>query len=250
MNGADRHARAAVDPVRIADDWRRGAAALAEWARRRMANRADAYGRYKPLDRRRDAKDTAFTAKAELTPDVLTRHFRGRDVGHLVGLHSTSPSNTSLWLAFDVDRHGDGGDPEANRRFAANLYAELVVMGFRPLLLTSNGRGGYHLIVFFDAPIPTATAHAFGRWLIRCWKDAGLAGPPETFPKQAAITAADFGNWLRLFGRHHTLDHWSQVWDGRGGWLDGERAILAILDVEGDPESLIPDDARRVGAAL
>lgn len=217
-----------------AEGWREGGPALADWTLARLVNRSDAYGQYRPMDRRH-GKNNAFIAKQELSPAVLRRHFEGRDPGDLVGLFSTTPApepggvELSRWLAIDIDRHGDEGDPAANELYATLLAAR--ARAFDPILLDSNGHGGYHLLVVFAEPRSTADVFAFGRWLIRDWRDHGLDREPETFPKQAALgTGKGFGNWLRLPGRHHTRDHWTRVFAAdRESWLDGAEAVRHLL---------------------
>jgi hypothetical protein len=232
--------------------WVRRAAELAAWTDALLVNRRDAFGHYIPLEKRTDPDRTAITDKSGLTLTVLERHFRGESAGDLVGLHSTArdeataegevPACWSRWLAVDIDRHDESIDPEATRRAALALRDRAVAPGFRPLLLDSNGNGGYHLLIVFGGPVPTGKVYAFGRWLIRDWQALGLDSEPEIFPKQATIAAGGFGNWLRLAGRHHSRDHHTRVWSGEV-WLDGDEAVRAILATEGDPPDLIPPEA-------
>jgi hypothetical protein len=103
------------------------------------------------------AKKKLLTEKGQLTRRVLARHFRGASEGDLIGLHALSLKNTCRWLAIDIDLHDDA-DPEqagGNRRAAVRYWRRLKEAGFTPLLLASNGRGGFHLVVLFDAPVPT-----------------------------------------------------------------------------------------------
>jgi hypothetical protein len=58
------------------------------------------------------------------------------------------------------------------------------------------------------------------------------------FPKQPSI-GRGYGNWLRLFGRHHTLDHWSRFFR-RGQWLEGGAAVRSILSLRLAPAALVP----------
>ena len=101
----------------------------------------------------------------------------------------------------------------------------------------------------FAAPRPTADVFAFGRWLLRDWQDHGLAKEPETFPKQPMLgKGKGFGNWLRLLGRHHTLPHWTRVYDlVQEAWLDGTRAIKYILSSPGATEP-IPAEAKEAAS--
>jgi hypothetical protein len=232
--------------------WARNDDPLARWALEHLANRRDCCGRYKAIERRTPGKEDAWTAKdIRNLSGFLRAHFRGRSTGDLVGLHASAlidrdgqpPACMSRWGAVDIDLHdGDGADPEVNLIAALSWYERLRALGFQPLLIDSNGRGGYHLIVVFDGPVPTELVFAFLTWLKSDWRDLGLTKEPESFPKQARIEPGGHGNWLRLFGRHHTHDHYSRVWDG-SEWLEGEFAIRAILGTTGDSSALIPSEA-------
>jgi hypothetical protein len=118
----------------------------------------------------------------------------------------------------------------------------LVRLGFRPLLTTSNGKGGYHLRVLLAEPIDAARVYHFLGRLTADFRHAGLTKPPEQFPKQADVRtcAKRLGNWLRLIGKHHKYDHFSEVWDGVH-WLAGDAAIDFILSLTGDNPALMPD---------
>jgi hypothetical protein len=220
-------------------------------------NRADVWGGYHPIDRRdtilpdggRLGPTTTRPAKADrgrvvLEPHVLAWHFAGVRPEHLLGLHSTSPENTSRWGAVDIDYHGPQSTaPEVNLAAAAAWYGRLAGLGLHPLLTASNGRGGYHLLALFVQPVPTPEVYAFLRWLVSDHARHGLPSAPETLPKQAQLEPGRYGNWLRLPGRHHTRAHRSQVWDGRS-WLDGAAAVQHILSIRGADPAVIPAAAR------
>lgn len=238
----------------VADAWSRRAHQLAAWVDRNMVNRCDCFGHYIAAELRSDPDLIAFTDKAKLTPAVIERHFRARNAGDLIGLHSTvrdeprgegeTAACWSKWLAVDIDRHGDDGDPDSNLKVARSWYARASRFGFVPLLLDSNGRGGFHLIILFDPPAPTEKVHALGRWLTRDWNELSLSEAPELFPKQPTINAGGYGNWLRLPGRHHTRNHFTRVWDG-SKWLEGTAAVEAILATVGSSADRIPSEALR-----
>jgi hypothetical protein len=204
--------------------WQAYAEKLADWAAH-MMNRQDAWGEYVPLVRRRDDKKS-FTAKGKLTHPLLVGHFNGETI---LGLHSTNPDDeTCSWLGLDFDQHGDDDERGSdNAAFVIDLANHLVAEGYDILLSDSNGKGGFHLLVFLPYRLPCAQVHAFGKYLLRNAEQHGLA-PVETFPKQPKLTGKRFGNWLRLPGKHHTRDHWSKVWDGKQ-WFCGERAIEHLL---------------------
>jgi hypothetical protein len=170
------------------------------------------------------------------------RHFEGGQYADLVGLHTTGNRNRCRFVAVDIDRHGDAGDPAANWGYARHLYNKLRGIGFCPLLVDSNGAGGYHLFVAFTSQVPAALAWVFVVWLVSDFAGHGLTAPPETFPKQSELrTAGRCGNFVRLPGRHHTREHWSRVWDG-GQWLEGGEAVELFLELDGDSPDLIPHD--------
>lgn len=227
--------------------WADRAGDLAAWAWGRLVNRADVWGAYLPPDRRANGKSlTAPPVRARgrvaLTEAVLGRHFRGLRPDDLMGLHSTSPDNRSRWGAIDIDAHADGrADAEANQTAALAWFDRLAGIGFDPLLVDSNGRGGFHLWCLLAEPVPTAKVFGFLKWLTDDFGAFGLAARPEAFPKQPAIRPNGFGNWLRLPGRHHTFDHWSRVWNGHR-WLEGEPAVAHLLGLAGRPAHLIPAD--------
>ena len=76
---------------------------LAKWVQQHMLNRSDVHGSYLPLLARAESNDKAVTRYEEVTLDLLTRHFTGADLGHLIGLHTTTPDNLSRWMAIDID---------------------------------------------------------------------------------------------------------------------------------------------------
>jgi hypothetical protein len=229
---------------RLAHLWAANAEKLACWVRAHLVNRQDVWGNYLSRDQRTPRKKV-LTRTGTLSQDILITHFVGADHGDLIGLHTTCPNNTCRWVLVDIDQHGTYSKDRhsANRQAAIRLYDRLVEMRFAPLLLSSNGQGGYHLYCLFSTPLTAPTAYAFGRWLVRDWRDLGPDEPPEAFPKQRQIGGkVRYGNWVRLPGRHHTLDFYTRVWAGNR-WVDGQRAIDAILSTTGSDPALIPAEA-------
>jgi hypothetical protein len=236
--------------------WAANADALAEWAWRRLAHRLECWGGYRPPEewgktyRRPDGTTGTLgqqtTHKGILTRGRLARHFRARSRAEVIGLHSTTVDNTSKAGGLDIDWHGpESTAPAVNLRAALTWHERLARMGFRPLLVDSNARGGFHLRILLAAGIITARVYHFLKRLIADHAAFGMAAPPETFPKQAAVRprldgSPGFGNWLRLPGRHHTRDVWSRVWNG-SDWLAGQDAIDHILSLRGDSPDLIPE---------
>ena len=232
--------------------WQREAGRLARWTQERLVNRTDVYGSYLPLGGRQPGKSNNYTAPNKalrapgaLTTEIIEEHFRGHDQGTLIGLHAISPDCTCKWFLVDIDQHGDdqAALAAANAKAAFAWHAELQQRGFHPLLLDSNGRGGFHLLVTFSAPVASQRVHAFATQFVQDFAARGLVQAPEVFPKQPDVNEhRPYGNWARLPGRHHTRDHWTKVWDG-SQWLEDQAAVEAILSVTGDSPELIPASA-------
>ena len=239
----------------IRQEWKQRAPDLAEWAMRRLVNRKDVWGQYSKLSER-ERESSTKTYKALTLPvkskrgsdmvslDKLTRHFSGLRRHHLIGLHSSSEENTSRWLAIDIDMH-DIGSAQAedlarrNKAAAVAWWDRLQAQGYDPVLIDSNGCGGFHLWLFFAEPVSTPVVYAFGQEIISDWQQRNLDRAPETYPRQAERTGDLLGAWLRLPGLHHTLDQFSRVWSGEPWldepWLEGEAAIDLLLANPGGP---------------
>jgi hypothetical protein len=217
------------------EDWHNRAEALADWTTRRLVNRLDSWGGYRP--------ESQVTLRGELTRALLVRHFRPHSRADILGLHSASADNLALWGALDIDYHGpESTSADINLAAALAWYDKLIRLGFRPLLTTSNGVGGYHLRVLLAEAVPAERLFHFLRGLVSDHQQHGLPAPPEHFPKQADVRRCkkQLGNWLRLPGRHHRREHWSQVWNG-SHWLAGAEAVQFVLGLAGDPAQLVPD---------
>lgn len=202
-----------------------------------LANRTDVWGGHWPLSLR-DQLGKLYTApiiarrgRDLLTADVIRRHMLGADVGDVIGLHTTSPANTSHYAAFDLDAHGEAPTPEHVARVAAALRWLIATLADRCALLCedSDGRGSFHLWMRFAVAVPT---EALFHWLhgIASHCHAATGVRPEIYPKQARIPRDGFGNWLRLPGRHHTRSHWSRVCRPGDPWASGDDAARVMLE--------------------
>ncbi len=214
-------------------------AELARWALGIIVRR-DAYGRYVLPVRRKDLKKIAYTEKSEPTEEVLRAHFSG---GAVVGLHVLDGAGFCRLCLIDIDRHDENGSQEVNEKAAIALHDRAVSMGFSAFLEDSNGRGGYKLWLIFKETVLARWVRRYARWLVRDWEDLGLERVPEIFPKQDELGLGKLGNFVRLPGRHHTLDHESRIW-GDGRWLEGEAAARRILSTVGSSAEVIPEEFR------
>ncbi len=237
----------------IAGAWTERSPELGRWAMARLANRTDVRGAYRRIEdigreyvRRDGGKGTLgeqMTVWGRVTDSLLRRHFSARDRGDIIGLHTAGKDNSSKGGALDIDYHGANSTaPDVNLRAALHWHAALTRLGFRPLLLDSNGKGGFHLRLLLAEAVPAERVFRLLRSLTRDHTMLGFPKPPEQFPKQPDVRRCHkgLGNWLRLPGRHHKRDFWSRVWDG-DRWLEGHDAIDFTLALRGDPTWLIPE---------
>ncbi len=226
--------------------WHTRAEDLARWALLRLVNRTDRCGRYFRDDETQRAKPYADPAKPEdarvgyLSHARLAQHFRATETRHVVGAYAYGADKHGKWCCIDIDNHGDAGDPLANERYAVHLARRVADLGLCALLYESNGKGGFHLWVLFDGAVAAAVLRALGNWLVADSADFGFAKPPEVFPKSGGDT--EWGNWVRLPGRHHTRDVWPRVWAG-DEWVSGADAVGYVLALAGSDPELIPTAA-------
>lgn len=233
----------------IAEEWQRYADRLAEWAMERLVNRRDVWSQYTlrngevrvvmlPVKERRSAGTDMVTL------NKLRRHFAGRAVSHLIGLHAISDHSTAKWFAVDIDLHDESvanADEVAAANFAAALEwsRRLRKDLMDPVLMDSNGVGGYHLLVLLDREYPLNDVYDHVDDLRSGWQDFGLPREPEIFPPKREVEADDLPYALRVPGRHHSRPHYSRVYNfdqlGEREWLEGGEAIEAILAARPSP---------------
>ncbi len=232
----------------IGEEWRSRRRPLAEWAFERLVHRKDVWGQYTG---RTEKGYKALTlpqkdrrGKDMITLNKLMRHFGSLQRRHLIGLHSQNEEEFSKWFAVDIDLH----DPEAfdapeaagrNQTAALGWWEKLTAAGYDPLLLDSNGAGGFHLLVLLRELAPMADVYGFAQDLVSDWQSRNLDEAPETFPKSDKLGEDKLGVWLRLPGLHHTRDHFTRVWSGDAWldnpWLEGNEAIDQILQTMPGP---------------
>jgi putative DNA primase/helicase len=220
-----------TETLTIQQEWAARADELADWTASKLVMRTDCWGHY-------TTQGASFTAPAVdlrrdgvLTRELLVQHFRGEIT---IGLHTTAPGNTCRSVTFDVDAHDDKPETaEQNWQTVLVLFSKLAAMGLDPLVTDSDGKGGYHVKIILKKPIASSFAFRFGKMLA-----ADLPGKVEVFPKQAEIDADGYGNFIRLYGKHHKRDHWTRVWDG-SEWIEGTAAIDTILMYDGDDPAII-----------
>ena len=203
---------------------------LAGVAQSRLAIKTDRYGEYDP-------RGGAFWSRKKLTDKVLKYHFLGK---HTIGLGVTSPDDFCFWVAVDLDNHVSDLATNLNLAYAIFLRDRLRELGFTCLIEDSDGKGGIHVWIVFESPVPSKIAHRFVRWLVRDYKEHGLE-KIEAFPKSPSVqhTKGKCGNYLRIPGKHHKRNHWSRFY-GVSGWMTHEESVRSFLNLPVNNPSFIP----------
>ena len=127
-----------------------------------------------------------------LTDEVLAPHLRGQAT---VGIYPLLPGDTCTLLACDFDGSGWVLDALA---YLDACHGE----GVPAALERSRSGNGAHVWVFFDGPVPAATARSMGAALLRMAMTAraelDLASYDRFFPSQDFMPKGSFGNLIAL----------------------------------------------------
>lgn len=156
-----------------------------------------------------------YTEEGIPTLELIEQHLAGETV---LGAYNLLPNNTVRWMAFDVDSKADYAKA---REIAKKLCEFLDGIDY---IVEWSGNKGYHIIIFFDKPVPAAEAKAVGD-AIREACGLPKSGDPhvEVYPKQEKLTPSNpHGNLLRLpLGQHPTTHNKTLFVDPFNGWEDG-----------------------------
>jgi len=96
----------------IAEEWLRYADRLAEWTMEHLVNRRDVWSQYIVKNGEvgvvmLPVKERRKSGAEMVTMNKLRRHYSGRAISHLIGLHSISDHSTCKWFAVDIDLHDE-----------------------------------------------------------------------------------------------------------------------------------------------
>ena len=234
----------------IAQEWLRYADRLAEWTMEHLVNRRDVWSQYIVKNGEvgvvmLPVKERRKSGAEMVTMNKLRRHYSGRAISHLIGLHSISDHSTCKWFAVDIDLHdetvADADEVAVNNLAAAMEWsAKLREFGFDPIVFDSNGVGGYHIWTLLDREYPLEDTYDFADELRSNWEELGLPRKPEIFPPKPHVDKDDLPYGLRLPGRHHYRQYYSRVYnfdalEGENEWLEGGEAIEVMLATKTSP---------------
>ena len=245
----------------IAEEWLRYADRLAEWTMEHLVNRRDVWSQYIVKNGEvgvvmLPVKERRKSGAEMVTMNKLRRHYSGRAISHLIGLHSISDHSTCKWFAIDIDLHDEtvaDADEVAANNFAAAMEwsGKLRELGMDPIVFDSNGVGGYHIWTLFDKEYPLEDVFDFADEMRSNWEELGLPRKPEIFPPKRHVAKDDLPYGLRLPGRHHYRQYYSRVYnfealEGENEWLEGGEAIEVMLATKVAP---LPKLKKRVEKA-
>lgn len=181
-----------------------------------------------------------------LTDDVLYRHLQGG--GSPIGLYVTMPGDQCQLLACDFDGHSWREDAAA--------YAEACrEQGLDPLCEISRSGDGAHVWLFFEAPVPAASARSAGfsilRSAMRMRPTMDLESYDRFFPAQDTLStrstgAARLGNLiaLPLHGDHRRRNR--MVFADPATWEPLPDQFAALAAVTPTPQELLESISARV----
>lgn len=233
----------------IAREWDRYSKELAPWAMERLVNRRDVWGQY--TIRAGEIGFITLPARAQrklgshmVTINKLEHHFQAHSPADVISLHSISDHRTAKWFAIDIDLH-DESVANADDLAAANLEAGLEWARrlreklFDPLLIDTNGVGGYHLWCLLDDEYPLADVYDTVAELRSDFLDFGLPRKPEIFPPKREVGDDNLPYPLRVPGRHPKRPYYSRVYNferlSENDWLEGAEAIEAMMNIRPAP---------------
>jgi hypothetical protein len=234
----------------IAEEWLRYSDRLAEWTMAHLVNRRDVWSQYIVKNGEvgvvmLPVKERRKSGAEMVTMNKLRRHFSGRAISHLIGLHSISDHSTCKWFAIDIDLHdetvADADEVAVNNLAAAMEWSgKLRELGMDPIVFDSNGVGGYHIWTLLDREYPLEYIYNFADELRSNWEELGLPRKPEIFPPKPHVEKDDLPYGLRLPGRHHYRQYYSRVYnfdalEGDNEWLEGGEAIEVMLATKTAP---------------
>jgi len=227
----------------IAHEWDNYSDDLAEWAMEHLVNRRDVWSQYTVSKGEVRVYMLPVPERRKLGTDMvsiekLKRHFSGKQVGHLIGLHSISDHKTAKWFAIDIDLHDEtainaGELARANFAAAMDWSGRLLADGFDPWVSDSNGVGGYHVWALLDKEYPLADVYDYVDEIRSDYASFGLLKKPEMFPPRRDVDKDSLPYTLRLPGRHPRRAHYTRIWNfdplGETQWLEGGEAIETMI---------------------
>ena len=146
---------------------------------------------------RTKCKNCAKRELLPLTTEVIDNHLRNKDENGagIVGIYPLLPDDTCLFLAIDFD--------EENWQNDITIFRSVCKESGIPIAIERSRSGkGAHAWLFFEEPVPAATARKFGNSLLTKAMSARheikFTSYDRMFPNQDLMPKGGFGNLIAL----------------------------------------------------
>jgi hypothetical protein len=131
-----------------------------------------------------------------LSDELIMDHFRGN---HILGIYPLLKDNTCHFVAADFDNHNNDRNPFKD----VNAYCEACQVQDVPCyVLRSKSGEGYHVYIFFSAPVPAWKARCVAFALLQeagvIGDDVKLSSFDRLFPNQDRLSGKGLGNLIAL----------------------------------------------------
>ena len=163
-----------------------------------------------------------------------------------IGSYAPAEDNTTRWICIDFDGKGHADALRNALTEARKTLARAAVAGIPGYLERSGGAAGYHVWMFFAAPVDAAIAKRIGHWLVprdAQFADGSRVNPNgnkgiEVFPKQSKHRGA------KATGNMVWLPWWSGAMPSGNLFYRDSTTSTDPADDDGNPpiEPYLPDD--------
>lgn len=155
-------------------------------------NRKDAWGQY-------DESCKGFTAKGEITEELLDKHIKGEIT---IGLHSTNNiTNTCKWGAMDFDDEMANENQEVKKQQFnhADVCYDILLTDYNIRgWIEDSGRKGYHVVFKCRETDASYLYNLLNEVRAKAEDKVGHTIGGENYPKQPWISIEGYGNWIKM----------------------------------------------------
>ncbi len=173
---------------------------------------------YKAKDRR--GFDSFVMRKLDVA--ALVTHLRGKE---RLGVYPLTPDGMTRFIAADFDDHEGTLQPDQVWAEVRRFVEVCEFQDFMPIVERSRSMRGYHVWLFFDAPVNAGEARALGRWL---FEESQLLRDEEDFstfdrffPAQARLSKRGLGNLIAL-----PMCGGVNYANGSAAWIDDNAEVI------------------------
>jgi uncharacterized protein (DUF927 family) len=159
-----------------------------------------------------------------LSVDNLVLHLRGKE---RLGVYVLDKNENVSFIAADFDDHNGTLDPASVWQEVKQFSDTCETNNWLCHVEKSKSGKGYHVWLFFDAPIPASKARAIGRWLFEesqtLRSEDDFSTFDRFFPAQAKLPphGKSYGNLIGL-----PLSGFNDYQAGRCAWVDRDGQVI------------------------